>query len=238
MIPKIRRCLRFVGQSVSSLLFPPLCLHCNAATERAGDIFCSGCAKRLEMVDSRWRCPYCFGMRYDPEAGHCLDCARQAAFVDGLAATFDYEGPAVSLVNGLTSRGQPYLAKGAAAFLAVQWARLQWPFPDVLIPLPGRWVHRWDRGYHPCDLLAEQLGKLLERPVRRSLTCRRKGNDGEDRFAMQLRQGTELRGKTVLLVADLILDHTALARCAEAVSAAHSKYVYAMALCIPPEHEN
>ncbi len=44
---------------------------------------------------------------------------------------------------------QPYLAKGAGAYLAVQLMNLEWPMPDVIVPVPLTLVHCISRGLQP-----------------------------------------------------------------------------------------
>jgi len=75
------------------------------------------------------------------------------------------------LIKRLKHGSQPYLAKGAGAFLVAQWAALKWPVPDFIMPVPQKFFHWLDRGYNQSKLLADSVGELLAKPVLSKLSC-------------------------------------------------------------------
>src|SRR4029079_15107444 len=95
----------------------------------------------------------------------CFECQQKPHILRRIAAAFDYEGPAATLVKQLKYGGQPYLAEGAGAFLTAQFIRLEWPMPDFIIPMPMAPLRKLERGYNQSLLLAEEVGCLIERPV-------------------------------------------------------------------------
>ncbi|QLH36777.1 MAG: hypothetical protein HWD61_12055 [Parachlamydiaceae bacterium] len=84
-------------------------------------------------------------------------------------AVFDYQGPAATIVLKMKNANQPYLAKGAGAYLAFQLMHMGWPLPDTLVPVPLTLAHQISRGYNQSLLLANQVGKILQRPVQNIL---------------------------------------------------------------------
>lgn len=111
------------------------------------------------------------------------------------AAAFDYTGPAASLLTGLVSKKQPYLAKGAGAFLVLQWTNLNWDIPDLIVPVP-RPVRQMIRvGYDHNALLAQEVSRLLEVPFINALTF-------DDDETPPFRPKRKLDDKSVLLIAD------------------------------------
>lgn len=157
------------------------------------------------------------------------------------AAAFDYQGPAATLVLKMKYANQPYLAKGAGGFLAVQAMRLEWPLPDLIIPVPLTLVHQISRGYNQSLLLAESLGAILQRPVRQVL--RRKLLDYSQagmtkKQRMQLDGGTfslkknlDIKDKVIWIVDDVMTTGRTMNCCAEALYAGYPREVYGLLLC-------
>ncbi|MBA3816982.1 MAG: ComF family protein, partial [Parachlamydiaceae bacterium] len=123
-----------VRTSFLHLLYPPLCLHCRESLEHQFPLFCQSCLNLLEIIDHATRCPFCFTSEINTESETCCpDCRQNPQIMRRIAAAFDYEGPASTLIKQLKYGGQPYLAEGAGAFLTAQFIRLEWPMPDYII---------------------------------------------------------------------------------------------------------
>jgi competence protein ComFC len=158
-----------------------------------------------------------------------------------MAAAFDYEGPAASLVKRLKYSNQPYLASGMAAFLVAQLDQLQWPLPDALVPVPLSFTHWLERGYNQSSLLAEEMGRLLDCPVWHAL--KRQSGD-YSQAALNLEQRKTLDGsrfrlnskysmseKTLLVIDDVMTSGLTLQRCAETLMTASPASLYALTFC-------
>jgi ComF family protein len=92
----------------------------------------------------------------------CSDCAgRRLAFGSARAAVV-YDDAVKRLVSGWKERGLRNLSAGAAALLAETVAR---PSVDVVTFVPADGDRRLERGHHPAEALARDLGKLWELPV-------------------------------------------------------------------------
>jgi ComF family protein len=164
-------------------------------------------------------------------------------------AAFAYEGPAASLAKGLKYRNQPYLAKGMAAYLVIQWGRLQWPLPDAIIPIPlsfSRWI---ERGYNQSQLLAHEMGELLQCPVvsplkKKSGTFTQAALPLEHRKLLTAQQFTctssslPLENKTLLLLDDVATTGATLHACAEVLQQKGANKLYALTFCRTFTHAN
>lgn len=157
------------------------------------------------------------------------------------AAAFDYLGPAATLVRKLKYGDQPHLADGAAAFLVAQWAYLKWPLPDLIVPVPLSFTHWMIRGYNQSALLAEGMGKLLNRPV--SSPLKRISGD-YSQAGMNLKQRNALKSSTlrldpehriydkcILLIDDVMTTGSTLARCADVLAEGYPTEIYALTFC-------
>lgn len=204
-------------------------------------LFCACCSEQLDLIEAGERCDYCFAEIGRGGKGVCLKCRKQASPFKRVASAFDYLGPAATLIKRLKYGNQPYLSSGAAAFMVAQFVRLNWPIPDLLVPVPMPYLKRMWRGYNQSLLLAEEMGKLLARPALELL--RRDHGDysqagltltQREQFSgstIHLRQGHSIADKTLLLVDDVMTSGSTLRRCAEVLQAECPKEIYALTFC-------
>lgn len=226
---------------IIDLVYPPLCLHCSEYKQEREAVFCSDCLALLELIDPMERCPQCFHDNYDSEEHYCGSCAYYPSPIYRAGAVFDYGGPAATLVRKLKYEGRLDLARGAGAFLAAQLIRLDWPLPDLIVPVPistFRWI---ERGYNQSDLLAQSLSKIIMRPVVQVLK-RPSGGYRQASLQMEQRQqlaldsfvlleNNKLCNKTILLVDDVMTSGSTLRCCGEALCKGNPLRIYSMAFC-------
>ena len=146
-----------------------------------------------------------------------------------------------TLLRALKYGGQAQLADGAAAYLVAQWARLEWPCPDVIVPVPISLSHLLGRGYNQSLLLAEGLAKILGKPVldplkRSSDSYSQAGLTREQRRQLKpeclsLKTEKGLENASVLLVDDVITSGATLQCCAQALAQAYPQELYALSVC-------
>jgi competence protein ComFC len=237
MIPILREC----GDSFLNLLFPPICIHCSHVLKDATHIVCEECLLSFELIDPGERCPFCFSSDYCAEQRVCNECQKIAPVLHRIASAFDYLGPAATMLKQLKYGNQKYLARGCAGYLAAQFLRLDWPMPDVIIPVPITFNHWIQRGYNQCDLLAQPLGEILQCPVmnllkRKSGDYSQAGLDRDQRMQLsgisfELRKEHPLYDKTILLIDDVMTTGTTLRKCAEQLYATHPASIYGLTFC-------
>lgn len=242
MFATLQRIIIQLGKSFVSLIYPPFCLHCEESLSDSSALFCDYCVRQLELLDHKVRCPFCFTSELSKQhEACCADCRRRLRLLDGIAAAFEYEGPAATLVKRLKYGGLPYLSKGAAAFLVAQFIQLGWPFPDYVVPVPMDVLKRLDRGYNQSDLLARSFSKMIERPVMPILK-RARGSFSQAGLSYQQRmkmvsetfsaKKTDIfRDKCILLIDDVMTTGSTLRCCAEVLHGLHPKSVYALTVC-------
>lgn len=202
---------------------------------------CKSCTLELELIDPKERCPFCFSTEFSQERKRCATCQNRESQLYRTAAAFDYIGPAASIVRKLKYSNQPYLAEGASAFLVAQWAQLEWPLPDLIVPVPISYTHWLVRGYNQSALLAEGVAKLLDRPVhsplkRLSGDYSQAGMDLKQRKALKkstltLDKRHQLYDKRILLIDDVMTTGSTLERCAEVLAEGCPTEIYALTFC-------
>lgn len=233
--------VRRLNQSLIDLVYPPLCLHCSRPICGKAALFCPSCQTLLEIIPHQERCPFCFSSDYSVSRRSCPHCVKQPPVLYRIAAVFDYVGPAATLVKKMKYSDQPYLAKGAGAFMAAQFINLEWAIPDVVIPVPMALTHWIDRGYNQSELLAEQFANIIGCPVlnalkrhsgdysQAGLSLSQRKELGAEKFC--LRENLQLHDKTILLVDDVMTSGSTLRKCAEVLFASYPKVIYGLTLC-------
>jgi predicted amidophosphoribosyltransferase len=143
---------------VLDLLLPQRCLGCGAG----GTVLCAGCLATLPRLGSTL-CERCGAPTAWPVC-RCRECGgRRLAFASARAAVA-YEGSVRPLVAAWKERGLRRLA-ALAAELVVEAV----PRPDVLALcfVPPDRDRSLERGHHPAERLARELGRRWELPVER-----------------------------------------------------------------------
>lgn len=241
MILFSRNSIKWILESFKDLIYPPNCLHCQSSTAKNSQLFCPACLSLLELIDHHPLCPYCFSDAYCPKRKRCSVCSRKDLVLNKIAAAFDYVGPAATLVRQLKYGRQPYLAKGAGAFLAAQFLQLSWPMPDFIVPVPISLTHWIERGYNQSLLLAEAVSFILNRPVKEPLKrlsgdYSQAGLDRKQRNQLKkstfiLKENQELEGKCLLLIDDVMTTGTTLRHCAEIMLEGFPSSIYGLSFC-------
>lgn len=234
--------IKKVPKSISYLLFPPLCIHCQLSLDDGSPVFCHTCLQQLELINPDQRCPYCFSFDFDPSIESCCrDCRNKNHSLHRMASAFDYEGPAATLIKQMKYHGQTYLAEGAGAFLVAQFVRLNWPLPDLIIPMPMATLRRIERGFNQSQLLADEVARILDRPLldilrRKSGDFSQAGLNYDQRLqlrddAFRVKTKENLKDKIILLIDDVMTTGSTLTRCGDAIMAHYPAQVYGLTVC-------
>jgi ComF family protein len=210
--------------SLLSLIAPHRCLGCSAE----GSLLCSACAGML--VDSQAECYFC--RQPSPDSQTCASCFRRAGLHQVVVRAL-YASTAKQLIWQFKFGG----AQAAAGALVSAIPALN--SPDLsIIPVPTATSRVRRRGYDQAALLASALAR---RERLAYLPClRRLGQThqvGADRRArLEQLQGAfvvarpdRIRGKSVLLVDDVITTGSTFETAARALYAAGAAQVSALA---------
>lgn len=220
----------------ASLLYPPRCLCCGR-TVAYGVELCSACEKRIRTI----RAPYC------PFCGTSLsDCTcpkRERAYIE-VAAPFYYEAGVRDILLQLKYGGKEDTAKFlAGAMRKTLSARYFGISFDLLTCVPTSWKRLLSRGYNQAQSLAEQLmeeeqsGFLIG--VERDYRLLKKqptekmqhflgasGRRANIQNAFCLCNGKNVRGKTILLIDDIVTTGATAQECATILKLEGAKEVY------------
>lgn len=232
--------LRFQS-SLLHLLYPPHCLHCRESMENPEQLLCNHCSTFLTLLNPKQHCLLCFSEQSHLNDGICHPCHQKKHLFKRTASCFEYAGPAASLIKKFKYSNSPHLARGIAAFMAAQWIALEWPLPDLIIPVPITLTHWIERGYNQSTLISTHLGQLLEVPVKELLT-RNNSNFSQAGLNKQQRQQLKTSSftlksphhvcdKTVLLIDDVYTTGSTLECCATALNTGFPHQIYGLTFC-------
>jgi ComF family protein len=103
--------------------------------------------------------------------------------------------------------------------------------PDVLIPVPLHWWRKWQRGHNQSEALAEAISSRLQLPCRASwlkrirATPHQAGLGGTERrlsmrSAFRAAKNVDLKGKSILLIDDVLTTGATASEAAKALKEA------------------
>ena len=142
------------------LILPVRCVVCGGA----GEQLCAACRDALPLLAPP-RCDRCGAPTAWPVA-RCRECSgRRLAFATARAAVA-YDESVRSLVRAWKERGLRTLAADAADLIA---AALPPPRAAALAFVPPDRARGLERGHHPAERLARELGERWNLPVARAL---------------------------------------------------------------------
>jgi len=233
--------VKAIAGSFLDLLYPPQCIHCNGGLQDSNGVLCVSCAELLDRLDPTERCQQCFSGGGLLSSGYCYKCSSKTKLLSGCASVFDYVGPASSIIKKMKYSDMPFLGKGVAAYMVTQFLSLDWPIPDVIIPVPLSLSHKVQRGYNQSLIIANELGRYLQTEVS-DILLRRNGSYSQAgllRFQREqlakdtfyLKTGRCITDKRILLIDDVYTTGSTLRASAEAICEGYPKEIYALTFC-------
>jgi ComF family protein len=134
--------------------------------------------------------------------------------------------------------GETFLAPMIAHEMAENWRNYGSDSVDVIVPVPLHWTKRLVRGYNQSELLAAIIARRLEVPTLEGLNrCRRTRQQAMLDFdqrqhnmkgVFNVRRGSAVAGKNVLLIDDVLTTGATLAAAAGAVKDAGADNIYVL----------
>ena len=171
-------------------------------------------------------------------AGRCSLCRLGVTGFDAVYSYGSYDGTLRALIHLFKYAKIHTLAKPLAHFLALVLPREE-RF-DVIVPMPLHWRRRWQRGFNQSELLAREIGRRWNVPVRNAVrrlkpTAPQAGLTNAKRRANVAgafgRKGNaRLDGARVLLVDDVLTTGATAAACARELKRAGAAHVALLAV--------
>jgi ComF family protein len=191
------------------------------------------------------------------EGGVCTPCWDRLPWAPGyrpgrgpLSAVLwaaDYEGPIRRLVHGLKFADMDFLAPALGRGMARRLGPIVYAYrADLVVPVPLHFWRRFRRGYNQAELLARVIARRAGLPVdTRTLLRRRAGRRQLGLTRRERRRSLagcfaarsgRARGRTILLVDDVVTTGATLEACARTLLDAGASRVIGCVLARTPKN--
>jgi ComF family protein len=232
-----------------SLIFPDNCRVCDQPLKHFSRVpVCRACLAKPEPLAAEYYCVQCrapFMSRFPlDELGRCGLCRRGARGFDAAYSFGFYENELRKLIHLFKYDRIQTLSAPLGKLLALALPREQ-SF-DVIVPMPLHWRKRWQRGFNQAELLAREIGRRTHTPVlnalrrvrytesQAGLTSAKRRQNVSGAFQTSRRaslfSAQPLKGRSVLLIDDVITTGATAASCARALKRAGARLVTVLAL--------
>lgn len=220
-------------QRAADLVWPRVCAieGCGNISDRPDRHICSRCFASLPFHDAGGACRIC-GALVMAETHHefiCEDCQRLKPAFEFARSAVLYREPVDLLLQDFKYHKATWLCEDFVDLLegAVR-AKLPFSEIDVVVPVPLHPRRLRKRGYNQSALLAESLARRLNRRFdQRSLIrirdtehqARLSGDERRNNLkgALAVPNAQFVRGRTVLVVDDVMTSGATLSHCARAL---------------------
>ena len=216
---------------------------CGRPSDRDGRHICSGCLMRLPTVPQSGCCKVCAKAVAANEGEYlCDDCKEHTPAYDRAACALRFEGRAREMILDFKFNRHIWLTEDFADWLeAAVRARFVVPAIDVVVPMPATVFNRWDRGYNQTAMLAASIASRIDRRLETGALARRgrpkrqsslseKERRENVKGTFKVRRPEWVRGRTVLLVDDILTTGSTMSAAAAALKAAGASQVLAATL--------
>lgn len=237
------------GRFALDALLPPRCLACGALTG-AEAALCAGCWNKLAFIDT----PFCAccgrPFEFAIETGAlCASCLQSRPVFERARAVLRYDDASRPLVLGLKHGDRTDCAPALAHWLA-RAGRDLIEDADAIVPVPLHWWRLFRRHYNQAGLLANELGRIADRPVLVDVVRRRRATPSQGRlsaadrrrnvagaFAIVPGQTGAIRSRRLLVIDDVLTTGATAEAVAETLleAGAHAVDLLVLARVVRPE---
>lgn len=223
-------------------IFPSTCLACKKDTfhkERGSKWLCETCTHQLKS-SFKTICHIC---GKEVRFSHKKRCSHQPTFLESVSFIFLYENKiARSLIHSLKYRYIKDVLYILDAHLKKERLNLLRIPADILVPLPLYKRKLRERGFNQSELLAEKVLELIQKPLAtdvlkkvHSSPSQMKTRRSKDRIknikgVFVVKEREAIRGKSVLLIDDVVTTGATLEEAAKTLVEAGAKRVFAFVL--------
>ena len=211
---------------------PPRCGGCGTIVDQV-DSFCAGCWKQLEFLGPGG-CLRCGLPLEATEAETCAACLARPPRLDRIRAAVAYGDISRGIAIRLKYGRKVALARTMSRYMQPLVGEL--PGDSVLVPVPLHRWRLWGRGFNQSAIVAKELSRRTGLPVsvdalrRTRATPPFKGLGMRQRRrtvagAFRARRPSELQGRTVVLIDDVLTTGSTAEACARALRKAGASRV-------------
>ena len=240
---KVKNFFKSMLSGIDKVFFPRniKCLVCGRDLPKKQEIeFCEKCNSKLERIESNF-CARC-GTKLIGEEKFCLNCQNNQLDFDVARCVFVFSGKVKDLIHNFKYNNRPYMSSSLANCMYELFTKLNWPV-DFVIPVPSSKETLKARGYNQAELLASDfcsksglelrediLKKTKHTKQQASLNFNERKQNLDGSFDVDLSFRSTLRGKTILLIDDVITTGSTASECAKILKKRGAERVLVLAV--------
>jgi ComF family protein len=237
-------------RGLADIIYPPRCAICRQFLWKGPLInednslsLCHTCIADFRHICSPL-CPIC-GVTFPSEIKDdhlCEDCLRKRPFYDSAVAPYRYEGPILEAIHRFKYGAKSFLAASLGPLLAqFTEERIENPRHLLTMPVPLHPKRVRERGFNQSLLLARYVARGLKsdldflslKRLRYTLPQTRlakKERQKNVRGAFQLNSRDAVKGKTIVLVDDVVTTGNTMNECARVLKKGGACKVFCVSL--------
>ena len=213
-------------------IYPPSCAGCG----KTGSVWCVSCAEEVTQLIKNI-CPMCGIMQRSEIL--CTECRQATSYYQALRSWGRYTGKLRQAIHQLKYKHNVSLGQALAVPMIQRLTELNWPV-DVITPVPLGLARLAERGYNQASLLARPIALYFRIMYAPGILWRQRETISQVGLALASRKENVagafsadrklVRGKTVLVIDDVITSGSTMNACAMALVEAGAEAVYGFSL--------
>ncbi|MCQ2548826.1 MAG: ComF family protein [Lachnospiraceae bacterium] len=228
----MRNCL------VLDILYPRRCAICDGVLP-FGEKGCHKTCKQTIQYIGATVCCKC-GKPVKEEEEYCQDCKMRPHAFDQARALYPYRYVRLSIYRykyGGRKEYGAFFGREMAEYFENYIKRIH---PDALIPVPLHRKRKRKRGFNQAEILAEEIGKILQIPVWKKTVFRVKntkpmknveGNARQNNLKKAFKiRGNDVKLKTIILIDDIYTTGATVDTIAALLKTAGAEKIFVLAL--------
>jgi ComF family protein len=226
-----------------SLLFPPHCIICKQELEYdSREYLCPKCLNDFKYLKGPF-CTMC-GKPLPAEkqtfAKTCRLCQKMPPEFDCGFSVCIYDGVLKECIHRFKYQKKTFLkstfGKMVSGFIK---ENLKDKIFDCIVPVPLHPARKWERGFNQAELIAMEVRKLLDIPVKTNILKRKRWTQPQVILSKEQRRRNvknafyaknDNRTKNVILLDDVMTTGATLNECAKALKTSNIEYVCAITI--------
>ena len=223
---------------IISIIFPRTCSLCKKTMSFSSEQnICDECLEKIPKLEGLI-CHKC-SLPLPDGGATCSDCKNNKdIYFEVLKSPYTYSIQMKKLIKNLKYLRKTFLAKDLSVELAkfILKENIDKNI-DIIVPVPMHWFKKWKRGYNQAELLAENVAKLINKPVYNALIRTKytkpqfnlrkqeRHQNLESMFDLNKKYVDVIRGKRILLIDDIATTCSTANQCAKVLKTLKIKTV-------------
>ena len=224
---QLRSAVSRLFRSVLDFALPPRCGGCGTIVDEV-DSFCPDCWRKLEFLGPGG-CSRCGLPLRATDSETCAVCLAKPPRLDRIRAAVAYDDISRSIALRLKYGRKVALARTMSRYMQPLIGGL--PGDTLLVPVPLHRTRLWRRGFNQSAIVARELSRRTGVPIAVDALRRTRATPPLKGLSMRQRRRTvagafranssaELRGRTVVLVDDVLTTGSTANACARVLKRA------------------